>query len=170
MDASTAATSKGAVVINSFSKYFSMTGWRLGWMVLPEDLLKPVERLAQNFFISAPALSQIAGIAAFDCHEELQGNVARYAVNRDLLLKGLPATGFHDLVSADGAFYIYANVAHLTDDSLDFCRKMLAETGIAATPGIDFDPARGRHYLRFCFSGATADMADALQRLSKWRG
>jgi aspartate/methionine/tyrosine aminotransferase len=158
-----------AIVINSFSKYFSMTGWRLGWMALPEDLVKPVERLAQNFFISAPTLSQMAGSAAFDAHEELQGNVARYARNRDLLLDELPKAGFDDLVSTDGAFYIYANVARLTDDSLGFCQRMLAETGVAATPGIDFDPTRGRHFMRFCFSGATDDMAEAAKRLKAWR-
>jgi aspartate/methionine/tyrosine aminotransferase len=167
--ASTAARLEGAMVINSFSKYFSMTGWRLGWMVLPEDLVKPVERLAQNFFISAPALSQLAGISAFDAHEELQGNVARYAKNREILLSDLPAAGFDNLITTDGAFYIYADVARLTNDSLDFCRRMLSETGVAATPGIDFDPARGRHFMRFCFSGATADMVEAARRLKEWR-
>ncbi|MDY0873178.1 pyridoxal phosphate-dependent aminotransferase [Dongia rigui] len=167
--ASTAARLEGAIVINSFSKYFSMTGWRLGWMVLPEDLVKPVERLAQNFFISAPALSQLAGIAAFDAHDELQGNVARYGKNREILLNDLPAAGFDNLITTDGAFYIYANVARLTNDSLDFCRRMLSETGVAATPGIDFDPARGRHFMRFCFSGATADMVEAARRLKEWR-
>ena len=167
--AATAAKLDGAIVINSFSKYFSMTGWRLGWMVLPEDLVKPVERLAQNFFISAPALSQLGGIAAFDAHEELQGNVARYAKNREILLNDLPKAGFDDLTTTDGAFYIYANVARLTNDSLDFCRRMLSETGVAATPGIDFDPARGRHFMRFCFSGATADMVEAARRLKEWR-
>ena len=167
--ATTAALAEGAIVINSFSKYFSMTGWRLGWMVLPDDLVKPVERLAQNFFISAPALSQLAGHAAFDAHEELQGNVARYAKNRELLLNELPRAGFDDLVSTDGAFYIYATVEHLTNDSLGFCQRMLAETGVAATPGIDFDPARGHHFMRFCFSGATDDMAEAAKRLRAWR-
>lgn len=167
--ATTAAPHHDAIVINSFSKYFSMTGWRLGWMVLPEDLVKPVERLSQNFFISAPALSQLAGGAAFDAHEELQGNVARYGKNRDLLLNELPQAGFDDLVSTDGAFYIYANVAHLTNDSLGFCQRMLAETGVAATPGIDFDPTRGHHFMRFCFSGATDDMAEAAKRLKAWR-
>lgn len=167
--ASTAANEPGAIVINSFSKYFSMTGWRLGWMVLPDDLVKPVERLAQNFFISAPALSQIAGLAAFDAHDELEANVARYAKNREILLNDLPKAGFDDLITTDGAFYIYANVARLTNDSLDFCRRMLAETGVAATPGIDFDPARGRHFVRFCFSGASADMVEAARRLKEWR-
>ncbi|WP_374650489.1 pyridoxal phosphate-dependent aminotransferase [Dongia sp.] len=167
--AASAALAEGAVVINSFSKYFSMTGWRLGWMVLPDDLIKPVERLTQNFFISAPALSQLAGIAAFDAREELEANVARYARNREILLNDLPKAGFDDLITTDGAFYIYANVAHLTSDSLDFCRRMLSETGVAATPGIDFDPARGHHFVRFCFSGATPDMVEAARRLKEWR-
>lgn len=167
--AATAAPLNDAIVINSFSKYFSMTGWRLGWMVLPEDLVKPVERLAQNFFISAPTLSQLAGSAAFDAHEELQGNVARYAKNRELLLNELPRAGFDDLITTDGAFYIYADVARLTNDSLGFCQRMLAETGVAATPGIDFDPARGHHFMRFCFSGATDAMAEAAKRLIAWQ-
>ncbi|WP_374382475.1 pyridoxal phosphate-dependent aminotransferase [Dongia sp.] len=167
--ATSAANEAGAIVINSFSKYFSMTGWRLGWMVLPDDLVKATERLLQNFFISAPALSQSAGVAAFDAHEELEANVARYARNRELLLNELPRAGFDDLITTDGAFYIYANVARLTNDSLDFCRRMLSETGVAATPGIDFDPARGRHFMRFCFSGATDDMAEAARRLKGWR-
>ena len=167
--AGTAANDSGAIVINSFSKYFSMTGWRLGWMVLPADLVKPVERLTQNFFISAPALSQLAGIAAFDAEDELQANIARYGRNREILLNDLPKAGFDDLISTDGAFYIYANVARLTNDSLDFCQRMLVETGVAATPGIDFDPARGRHFMRFCFSGATKDMVEAARRLHAWR-
>ncbi|WP_374375802.1 pyridoxal phosphate-dependent aminotransferase [Dongia sp.] len=165
----TAAGRKEAIVINSFSKYFSMTGWRLGWMVLPDDLAQATERLLQNFFISAPTLSQLAGIAAFDAHDELQGNVQRYAANRALLLNDLPAAGFRHLISTDGAFYIYADISDLTDDSLGFCRRMLAETGVAATPGIDFDPARGHHFMRFCFSGSTEDMAEAVKRLKAWR-
>lgn len=167
--AATAAEEGGAIVINSFSKYFSMTGWRLGWMVLPADLMKPIERLLQNFFISAPTLSQQAGIAAFDAHEELLGNVARYERNRELLLNELPAAGFDHLITTDGAFYIYADVSARTDDSLDFCRRMLAETGVAATPGIDFDPKRGHRFVRFCFSGSTDDMAEAARRLKAWR-
>jgi aspartate/methionine/tyrosine aminotransferase len=138
-------------------------------MVLPEDLVKPVERLTQNFFISAPALSQLAGIAAFDAEDELQGNIARYGRNREILLNDLPKAGFDDLISTDGAFYIYANVARLTNDSLDFCQRMLVETGVAATPGIDFDPVRGHHFMRFCFSGATKDMVEAARRLHAWR-
>ena len=160
--------SDDAVVINSFSKYFSMTGWRLGWMVLPEDLLRPVECLAQNLFISAPCLSQIAGAAAFDCGEQLDGYVANYARNRALLLRELPKAGLDRLAPADGAFYIYADVARLTNDSEAFCRRMLAEIGVAATPGVDFDPERGHHFLRFSFAGREDEMAEAARRLQDW--
>jgi aspartate/methionine/tyrosine aminotransferase len=158
-----------AVVVNSFSKYFSMTGWRLGWMVLPPDLLRQVECIAQNFFISPPSLSQVAAIASFDAYEELDANVARYAANRALLLNELPAAGFERLAPADGAFYIYADVSRLTNDAQDFCKRMLAETGVAATPGIDFDPPEGHRFVRFSFAGATADMAEAAKRLRAWK-
>jgi len=157
-----------ALVINSFSKYFSMTGWRLGWMVVPEDLARSMECLAQNFFISPPTLSQHAAVAAFDCHEELQANVARYAKNREVLLNELPAAGLADLAPADGAFYIYADVTRFTNDSVDFSKRMLAEIGLAATPGVDFDPARGHGSLRFSFAGATEDMVEAASRLKNW--
>jgi len=157
-----------AIVINSFSKYFSMTGWRLGWMVLPEDLLRPAECLGQNLFISAPCLSQIAGEAAFDCGEQLDAYVAAYARNRALLLKELPKAGLGRLAPADGAFYIYADVSALTNDSEEFCRRMLEEIGVAATPGIDFDPDRGRRFVRFSFAGREAVMAEAAQRLQGW--
>lgn len=159
-----------AIVVNSFSKYFSMTGWRLGWLVLPEDLVRPVECLAQNFFISPPSLSQSAAVAAFDCHDELEANVRRYAANRALLLERLPRAGFERIAPADGAFYLYAEVDHLTPDSHDFCRRMLAETGVAATPGTDFDPQRGHRFVRFSFAGSTEDMAAAADRLIAWRG
>lgn len=158
-----------AIVINSFSKYYCMTGWRLGWMVLPPDLVRPVECLGQNFFVSAPAISQFAGEAALDCRAELDGHVASYARNRELLLRELPKAGFDRLAPADGAFYLYADVAHLTNDSEDFCRRMLAETGVATTPGIDFDPQRGRRYLRFSFAAAEAEIAAAVERLKTWR-
>ncbi len=166
----TTAIAHGAetVVINSFSKYFSMTGWRIGWMVVPEDMLRAIECLAQNLYISAPSLSQHAALAAFDCTEELDANVARYAANRSLLLRELPPAGFHRLAPADGAFYLYADVAHLTNDSEAFCREMLNDTGVAATPGIDFDSARGQAYLRFSFAGATDDLAEAARRLTLW--
>jgi aspartate/methionine/tyrosine aminotransferase len=169
MQAATAcAFNEHAIVVNSFSKYFSMTGWRLGWLVLPEQLVRPVERLAQNLFISPPAVSQAAGIGAFDAMEELDGNVRRYAANRDLLLTELPKAGFDKLTVPDGAFYIYADIGAFTADSLAFSKRMLAETGIAATPGLDFDPARGAHFMRFSFAGATADMAEAARRLKAW--
>jgi aspartate/methionine/tyrosine aminotransferase len=157
-----------ALVINSFSKYYSMTGWRLGWMVMPEDLLRPVECLGQNLFISAPTLSQLAGLAALDCREALDGYVAAYARNRELLLGELPQAGFDRLAPADGAFYLYAEIAHLTNDSEAFCRRMLAETGVAAAPGVDFDPERGHRTLRFSFAGPEAEIAEAARRLKAW--
>ena len=169
--ASTAlACDPDAVVVNSFSKYFSMTGWRLGWAVVPENLVAPVTRLAQNFFISAPTASQLAALAAFDCHDELRANVERYAANRRVLLDGLPAAGLDRLAPADGAFYVYADVSGLTDDSQELCRVWLDELGIAATPGIDFDPGRGHEFVRFSFAGSTADMTEAVSRLSEWAG
>jgi aspartate/methionine/tyrosine aminotransferase len=169
--ASTAlAASDDAIVVNSFSKYFSMTGWRLGWMIVPNSLLRAVECLAQNFFISPPTLAQHAALAAFDCHEELQANLERYAANRDVLLSELPAAGFDRLAPADGAFYLYADIAHLTNDSVEFCRRMLGETGIACTPGTDFDPVRGHATLRMSFAGSTATIAEAVRRLKAWQG
>jgi aspartate/methionine/tyrosine aminotransferase len=163
-----AALDAGAIVINSFSKYFSMTGWRLGWAVLPEDMVRPVERLTQNLFISPPTLAQYAAVAAFDCREELDANVARYARNRELLLEALPKAGFDRLTPAEGAFYIYADVTRLTNDAASFCAEMLRETGVAATPGNDFDPVDGSSYVRFSFAGATEDMREAASRLQTW--
>ena len=156
-------------VVNSFSKYYSMTGWRLGWLVFPESLARPVECLAQNLFISAPTLSQMAALAAFDCQPELDANVARYKANRDLLLAELPKAGFDKLSHAQGAFYVYADVSDLTDDSQAFCQEILAKTGVAITPGTDFDPSRGHHYVRFSFAGSTEDMAEAVGRLKVLR-
>ena len=158
-----------AIVVNSFSKYYSMTGWRLGWMVVPPDLVRAVEVLAQNLFISPPTLPQLAGLAAFDAREELEANVARYRRNRDILLKHLPQAGFDRFSAPDGAFYLYADVAHLTNDSEVFCERMLAEAGVAATPGTDFDPSRGRAYVRFSFAGSEAEMEEAARRLVAWR-
>jgi aspartate/methionine/tyrosine aminotransferase len=162
------AHTRDAIIINSFSKYFSMTGWRLGWMVVPEDLMRQVECLAQNLFISPPTLSQLAAVSAFDCHDELQQNLDLYVANRTLLLEELPKAGFTDLAPVDGAFYIYADIRHLTNDSKAFCQRMLAEGGVAATPGLDFDPARGQSTMRFSFAGPTAEMAMAAARLSDW--
>jgi len=160
--------SADTIVINSFSKYFSMTGWRLGWMVVPEDLMRPVESLAQNLFISAPTLSQVAAVAAFDCRDELEANVVRYAANRELLLAELPKAGFTDLAPADGAFYIYADVGHMTNDSEEFCRRILNEAGVAVTPGVDFDPERGNRFLRFSFAESEQEIAAAAEALRKW--
>jgi len=167
--ATAAAFSPSAVVVNSFSKYFSMTGWRIGWLVLPEDLVRPVECLAQNLFISAPHIAQVAAEAAFDCTEELEANVARYRRSRDLLLAALPEAGFPRVSPAEGAFYLYADVSDRTNDSRDFCARMLAEAGIAASPGVDFDRVRGHHFLRFSYCGPEADMAEAAARLRRWR-
>ena len=158
-----------AIVINSFSKYFSMTGWRLGWMIVPPDLIRAVECLAQHLVISAPSLSQHAAIEAFDCIEELDANVRRYAANRAMLLDRLPHAGFEHFAPPDGAFYLYADVGTLTNDSLEFCRRMLHEAGVAATPGLDFDPERGHRYVRFSFAGAPGTVAAAAERLVDWR-
>ena len=164
-----AAFSDTAVVINSFSKYFSMTGWRIGWMVLPPDLVRPVECLAQNLFISAPFISQVAAEAAFECTAELEANVAGYRRSREHLLAALPGAGFPDVAAADGAFYIYADVGGRTNDSVGFCARMLAEVGIAASSGVDFDRVRGHGTVRFSYCGPEADMQEAAARLAGWR-
>jgi aspartate/methionine/tyrosine aminotransferase len=167
--ATVASLTEDALIVNSFSKYFAMTGWRLGWMVLPPSLLRPVERLAQSLFISPPTLPQHGAMAAFDCREELDANVRRYAENRARLLEELPKAGFDRLAPSDGAFYLFADVGRLTNDSEAFCRRMLAETGVAMTPGRDFDPERGHRYLRISFAGSAADIDEALRRLIAWR-
>ena len=160
--------SDDAVIINSFSKYFSMTGWRLGWMVVPEDLVSIIERLTQSLYISAPALSQYAAVEAFNCREELEGYIQNYADNRKILLRELPKMGLDKLAAADGAFYIYADVRHLTEDSFVFCQEMLAGCGVAVTPGLDFDPIRGKHYIRMSFAGSTDDITGAVDALRNW--
>jgi len=167
--ASAAAFSPNAVVVNSFSKYFSMTGWRIGWLVLPEDLIRPVECLAQNLFISASHISQITAEAAFDCQDELRANVARYRRSRDHLLRALPAAGFDRLSPAEGAFYLFADLTGRSNDSVAFCARMLEEVGIAATPGVDFDRTRGHRFLRFSYCGPEADMREAAARLHGWQ-
>ncbi|MGE0501810.1 MAG: pyridoxal phosphate-dependent aminotransferase [Rhizobiaceae bacterium] len=159
---------QGATVINSFSKFYCMTGWRVGWMIVPEELVRPVERIQQSLYISAPELSQIAAIEAFASSDELNAVKARYAVNRDLLMKGLPALGFAIAAPMDGAFYAYCDVAALTNDSMDFARRMIAEAGVAATPGIDFDPREGHRYMRFSYAGRETDIREALDRLGAW--
>jgi aspartate/methionine/tyrosine aminotransferase len=159
-----------AIVINSFSKYFSMTGWRVGWMVLPEALVRPVERLAQNLYISPPTISQIAAAAAFDAEEELEGYKAVYIRNRELLLDALPGLGLTRLLPADGAFYIYADVSDWTDDSTALAGRLLREAGVAVTPGADFDATRGSQYWRLSYAGSTEAMAEAVKRVRAWRG
>jgi len=153
-------------VINSFSKYFSMTGWRIGWMVVPEDHVRIVERLAQNMFICPPHASQVAALAALDCVDELEANRAVYARNRQLMLEGLPGAGFDRIAPPDGAFYIYADVSGLTTDSRAFAAEILDGAGVAVTPGLDFDPVRGAQTLRFSYAGSTADIAEGLARLT----
>ena len=164
----TAANIPGAVVINSFSKYFSMTGWRVGWMVLPQDLVRPVECLAQNHMISAPHIAQVAAEAAFDCGQELDANVARYRRSRDVLRAALPAAGIDLATPAEGAFYLWADVSRRSNDSREFCARLLAEADIAASPGVDFDRTRGARYVRFSYCGPEADMAEAARRIAAW--
>lgn len=163
-----AAHSDSAIIINSFSKYYCMTGWRIGWMILPPELLRPVERLAQNLFISAPELSQRAARVAFDAKAELEEIKKGYARNRDILLARLPAMGLTDFLPVDGAFYVYVNCRDFTNDTQAFTARMLTETGIAATPGADFDPQNGHTYIRLSFAGAEADMIEAMDRLAPW--
>ncbi|GGD14927.1 aminotransferase class I/II-fold pyridoxal phosphate-dependent enzyme [Pyruvatibacter mobilis] len=164
-EATALAASPDAIVVNSFSKYYSMTGWRIGWMVVPEPMVRPIERLAQNLFISVPTLSQLAAIHAFDAADELDRNLDVYRANRALLLDGLPQAGFDRLAPSDGAFYIYADVSGLTDDSEALCQRLLMEADIAVTPGTDFDPEAGRTTLRFSFAGPTDHMREAVARL-----
>ncbi|WP_234189316.1 pyridoxal phosphate-dependent aminotransferase [Shinella sp. NM-101] len=157
-----------AVIINSFSKYYCMTGWRIGWMVLPETLVRPVERIAQSLYISAPELSQIAAEAALGAEAELNVYRDAYRVNRDFLVKRLPELGFSIASPMDGAFYAYVDVGRFTNDSMAFARRMLAETDVAATPGIDFDPRDGHHTMRFSYAGSFEEMSEAVDRLARW--
>ncbi len=163
--ASAWATDRSGFVVNSFSKYFSMTGWRVGWLLVPDDLADAVDALAGNLAICPPAPSQYAALAAFDGYDECDGHVARYSVNRELLVDGLRNLGITELAPADGAFYVYADVSHLTDDSAVFCARLLADTGVATAPGIDFDPVQGHRYLRMSFAGATSTVSGALAAL-----
>ena len=158
----------GALVINSFSKYFSMAGWRLGWLVVPPELIATARARVGNLFLTPPSLSQHVGLAAFDCRDDLEGHVATYARNRNLLLEALPSLGLEKIAPPDGAFYIYADIGHLTNDSLAFCKRMLLETGVATAPGIDFDPVKGHSFMRFSFAVSTDLVEDAIARLRPW--
>lgn len=159
------AVSDDVYVINSFSKYFSMTGWRVGWMVVPEDHVRVVERIAQNMFICAPHVAQIAALAAMECDDELQANLDVYKANRALMLTGLPDAGFGTIAPPDGAFYVYADVSDLTEDSRAFAAEILDKAGVAVTPGLDFDPVRGHQTLRFSYARSTAEITEGLKRL-----
>lgn len=159
-----------ATVVNSFSKYFSMAGWRLGWVVCPLEHVPRARAFMGNMFLTAPSLSQHAALAAMDCREELDGHVAMYRHNRALLLAALPVLGLSSIAPPDGAFYIYANIGHLTDDSLAFCERLLRDTGVATAPGVDFDPVDGHRFLRFSFAVSTAEILEALSRLKPWFG
>jgi aspartate/methionine/tyrosine aminotransferase len=160
--------SRNAIVVNSFSKYFSMTGWRIGWLLMPEQLIDSVDRLAGNFTICPPALSQFAAVAAFDAYDELDANVARYAANRDLLLRRLPEIGITQIAPPDGAFYVYADVSRWTRDSLSWCARILGETGVAVAPGVDFDPVDGGRFIRMCFAGDVETITRAIDVLGEW--
>lgn len=160
--------SRSALVVNSFSKYFSMTGWRIGWLLMPDELVDPIDRLAGNFTICPPTLSQLAAVAAFESYDELDANVARYAANRELLLRRLPTIGLDRLAPADGAFYVYADVSAWTSDSLGFAARLLDETGVAVAPGVDFDPVDGGRFIRMCFAGNGADIDRAVDLLGGW--
>jgi aspartate/methionine/tyrosine aminotransferase len=160
--------SEKAVVINSFSKYFCMTGWRIGWMVLPEPLVRPIERLQQNLAISVPTLAQIAAEAAFDGRDEMESIKHGYEENRRILIESLPKAGLEEFLPVDGAFYLYADVSRFSDDSLTFAKRMLEEAGVAATPGVDFDPVRGQHFVRFCYAGSADEMHEAVERIGSW--
>lgn len=167
--ATASAYSDNAIVINSFSKYFSMTGWRIGWAVLPDGMVEPFDRLAQNLVICPPALSQHMALAALDCREELDAHVERYAKNRQILLDGLPRAGMTDLAPADGAFYVWARTDHLAADSKALAIEWLQQLGVAATPGVDFDPVRGHKFMRFSFCGSPETMHGAMDALATWR-
>lgn len=154
-----------AYVINSFSKYFSMTGWRVGWMVVPEDHVRVIERISQNMFICAPHVSQVAALAAMDATDELETNMAVYRANRALMIEGLPQAGFTNIAPPDGAFYVYADVSGMTNDSRAFAAEILEHAGVAVTPGLDFDPVRGHQTLRFSYARSTEDIVEGLARL-----
>jgi len=158
----------GALVVNSFSKWFSMAGWRLGWLVVPPHLIDAARARIANLFLTPPVLSQHAGLVAFDCGEELEGHHASYARNRELLLAALPRLGLGRIAPPDGAFYIWADIGHLTNDSLGFCRRLLEETGVATAPGIDFDPVDGNRFIRFSFAASTPEIEDAIERMVPW--
>jgi aspartate/methionine/tyrosine aminotransferase len=162
------ASTDRAIVVNSFSKYFSMTGWRIGWLIMPDELMDSVFRLAGNFTICPPALSQVAAVAAFDAYDELDANVARYAENRAMLLDALASIGITKIAPPDGAFYIYADVSEWTDDSIGWAGRLLDDAGVAVAPGVDFDPVDGGRFIRLCFAGDGAEIARGIELMGAW--
>jgi aspartate/methionine/tyrosine aminotransferase len=158
----------GALIVNSFSKYYSMAPWRLGWLVAPRQDLARARAYVGNLFLTAPSLAQHAALAAMDATDELEGHVAVYARNRELLLASLPKLGLSEIAPPDGAFYVWADVGHLTNDSLAFCKQLLRDTGVATAPGVDFDPAEGRHFIRFSFAVSTPEVEEAIDRMIPW--
>jgi aspartate/methionine/tyrosine aminotransferase len=168
--ATAARMSRQAVIINSFSKYFCMTGWRIGWMLAPEALVRPIERLQQNLAISVPTIAQIAAEAAFAGRAEMEEVKHGYEENRRILITGLPQAGLDKFLPVDGAFYLYADISAFSKDSFAFAKAMLEEAHVAATPGVDFDPVRGHHFIRFCYAGSAAEMAEAVERIGRWLG
>jgi aspartate/methionine/tyrosine aminotransferase len=166
--ATAARLSDNVVILNSMSKYFCMTGWRVGWMVVPEPLVRPIDRLQGNLAISVPTLSQIAAEAAFDGHAEMERVKHCYEENRRILLDGLPKTGLDKFLPVDGAFYLYADVSRFTSDSFEFAKRVLEETHVAVTPGVDFDPVNGRHFIRFSYAGSAAEMHEGVERIGRW--
>jgi aspartate/methionine/tyrosine aminotransferase len=162
------AHSPHALVVNSFSKYFSMPGWRLGWLVAPLDLVDAAYARMSNLFLTPHVLSQHAGLIAFDCDAELQGHIATYAKNRELMLAALPALGLARIAPPDGAFYIWADIGHLTDDSMEFCTRLLMDTGVCTAPGVDFDPVEGHRFMRFSFAVSTAQVERAIELMIPW--
>ena len=162
--------SESAIVLNTFSKYFAMTGWRLGWLVLPDDLTDRVKKLSENLFVSPPTISQHLAYKIFDHLDELNAYVETYRKNREILLSELPKAGFTSISNADGAFYVYADVHHLTNDSEDYCHRMLNEAKVSTTPGLDFDVTRGHGTIRICYADKTEDIVEACERLKKWQG
>ena len=165
-----AGLSPRALVINSFSKYFCMTGWRVGWMVVPEPMVRPIERLQQNLAISVPTLSQIAAEAAFEGREEMEAVKRGYLENRRILIEGLPRAGLTKFLPVDGAFYLYADVSDFTSDSFKFAGEMLEKARVAATPGVDFDPIGGHRFIRFSYARSAEEMREAVERIARWLG
>lgn len=157
-----------AMIVNSFSKYFSMAGWRLGWLVVPSDLIDAARARMGNLFLTPPSLAQHAGLIAMDCRDELERHVATYARNRDLLLRALPSMGLSEIAPPDGAFYVYADIGHLTGNSLGFCEELLRDTGVATAPGVDFDPIDGHRFIRFSFAVSTELVTEAISRMTRW--